>query len=126
MIILDTNYLLRFFTEDIKSQSLDAKRLIKGSQEIFIPTIVIAETVYFLKKHYLIKKDNVVYRLLALVRQPNILTVNFVHLAFEIYKEENLSFYDCLIIAEAIEKKSEIKSFDKKLLKAWERRKQIE
>ena len=52
MILLDTNYLLRFLTNDIKTQAADAKKLIKYSIEINVPVVAIAETVYFLRNYY--------------------------------------------------------------------------
>ena len=119
MITLDTNYLLRFFTRDIPEQASQAKRLIESSKEIYILTIVLAETVYFLINHYLVDKQDVVEKLLSFVKQPNISTANFIPLSFEIYKDENISFYDCLLIAEALKQNMEVKSFDRKFMKIF-------
>ena len=115
MISLDTNYLLRFLTNDIKLQAQIAKKVIEGSKGVYIPIVTIAETVYFLRNHYEKGKDDVCKELGLLVKQPNIITEKYVPLALRLYKNENISFYDSLFIAEAIYSKSEIKTFDKKL-----------
>lgn len=119
MDFIDTNYLIRFFTNDRPPQASVAKRLIKQSKEIFIPTIVVAETVFILENHYKTKKDMVCNKLLSLIKQPNIKTQSFIQMAIQVYETENISFYDSLILCETIEKNSQLKTFDKKLSKIY-------
>ncbi len=119
MISLDTNYLLRFLTNDIKSQALIAKRLITGSKEIYISQVALAETVYFLRNHYEKSKDEVCEELSLLVKQPNIKTEEFVSSAFILYRSENISFYDSLILSETLEKGFSLRTFDEKLGKIY-------
>lgn len=121
MIALDTNYLIRFFTNDIKSQALIAKGIIKESKEIYIPTITIAETVYFLRNHYQKDKELVCNELASLVKQSSIKTQDFVPLALQIYKSENISFYDSLLLGEILEMSAQLKTFDKRLLKVFKK-----
>ena len=119
MISLDTNYLLRFLTNDIKSQAQAAKEVIEGSKEIYIPVIVIAETIYFLRNYYKVGKSAICEELSLLIRQPNIKTSDFVLLALDLYQAENISFYDTLLLGEVIEKNLVLKTFDQKLSKVF-------
>ncbi|KKQ42592.1 MAG: PIN domain protein [Microgenomates group bacterium GW2011_GWC1_37_8] len=121
MISLDTNYLLRFFTNDVKSQAQIAKRLIKGSSEIYLSVIAIAETVYFLRNHFEKSKDEVCEELSLLIKQPSIKTQDFVSQALLLYRSENISFYDSLLLSEALEEKLTLRTFDKKLTKVFDK-----
>lgn len=115
MIFLDTNYLVRFFVGDVKDQARKAKALIERSPKIYITSIVLAETVYILEKHYEATKKDVCTNLLSFLRQTNIVSESFLPLALEIYEKESISFYDCLLASEVVVKKGKLKTFDKKL-----------
>ena len=119
MISLDTNYLLRFLTNDIKSQALVAKKLIGGSKEIYLSVVALGETVYFLRNHYEKSKNEVCDELSLLVKQSNIKTEEFVSSAFLLYRSENISFYDSLLLSEALEKGLSLKTFDEKLKRVY-------
>lgn len=121
MILLDTNYLLRFFTNDIKDQASIVRRVVVSSKDIYISVVVLAETVYFLRNHYKKDKYAVCQQLSGFLQQPNIVSEDFVTLAINIYKTENISFYDSILCAEAITKSGDLKSFDKKLQKVWKK-----
>ena len=64
MIALDTNVLVRFLVEDEKEQSRKAKKVIekamKDEEDIFVPDLVLVETVWVLKRSYDLKKDDIV------------------------------------------------------------------
>lgn len=115
---LDTNYLIRFLTKDIKSQAQEARRIILNNKT-FIPAIVFAETVYLLTNHYQIQKNKIFSTFLNLFKQPNITYPPFVPRATNIYNQENISFYDSLILAESSEKKLTLKTFDQQLQKTF-------
>ena len=115
---LDTSYLVRFLTEDIKVLAQIAKKIIE-KDKIYIANIVLAETVYILETHYKANKNELCDILISLVKQSNISTSSFVHLALNIYKSENISFYDSLLVAEVLNSESQLRSFDKKLLKTY-------
>ena len=118
---LDTNYLVRFLTKDIKVQAETAKKIcqhiIYSSGKIYIANIVLAEVVYILETHYKANKKELCNVLISLIKQPNVSTSSFVPLSLNIYKNERVSFYDSLLLAEVLNSKSQLKSFDKKLLK---------
>lgn len=121
MIALDTNHLVRFFTNDIKKLALAAKRTIEKQKEIFVPTIAIAETVYVLTNDYNKTKSIICTQIESLLGLPNIRTQDFVMNALKVYEVENISIYDCLILAECIRKNILLKTFDKRLEKVYKK-----
>jgi len=125
IIFTDTNYLVRFFTNDIPEQAQKAKELLSKTKKIYLTTIVLAETVFILENHYQAKKSDVCNNLLALIKQPNINSAAFTPLALTMYKSENVSFYDCLLIAETIENKAKLESFDIKLMKIFKKYQEV-
>lgn len=120
MIYIDTNYLVRFFIKDIKNLAKKARRIIK-SEKVYISEIVLAETDYILENHYEVSKINVCDKLISLLHLRNVTSPDFSLFSLEIYKSENISFYDCLIMAEAISHDGELKTFDQKLKKVWKK-----
>ena len=119
MIFLDTNYLVRFFVRDIADQAEIARKLIVSAEKIYITTIVLAETVYILETHYKVTKSNLCTTLSSFIKQPNIVSMPFFQFALDVYMKENISFYDSLFLTEALGENSEIKSFDKKLMRLY-------
>ncbi|OGM32749.1 hypothetical protein A3D01_01075 [Candidatus Woesebacteria bacterium RIFCSPHIGHO2_02_FULL_39_13] len=119
MIFLDTNYLIRFFTRDIEAQAKKAKKIIEKSEKIYVPLIVIAEAVYILETHYKTKKETLCSILTNFVNQSNIICAPFVIGSFDIYRHENISFYDSLLASEAIYERGSIATFDKRLNKIF-------
>lgn len=120
MKVLDTNYLVRFFTGDVESQAERARRVIeKGG--VYIPGVVLVETVYILERHYEAKKEDVCGRLKELLRGGGVEGVEYGELALEIYEQEKISFYDSLIVGEAVEKGEELVSFDEEMIEVWKK-----
>jgi len=122
MIFLDTNYLLRFLTRDIEEQFLKAKKvIIDKNSDKYISSVVLAETIYILENHYNLSKAEVINTLIDLLAVKHIKSANFLKIALEIYEIESISFYDAMIAAEAIESKYQLKTFDIKLRKVYEK-----
>jgi len=96
-----------------------AKRLIKSAREIYIPVVAFAEAVYFLRNYYKRTKKQVCSELSLLIKQSNIKAENFVAPAIQIYKSEAISFYDSLIIAQSLITGCEVRTFDKKFSKVF-------
>lgn len=119
MRVLDTNYLIRFFTQDVRKQARKAKQVIESGQ-VYLPGIVLAETVYILKAHYQVEKEEVCEALKGLLAQENVKSVEYGRLALEIYAQEKISFYDSLIVAESVVKRWEMASFDQELVEVWQ------
>ena len=56
-----------------------------------------------------------------LIKQPSIKTQDFVSQALLLYRSENISFYDSLLLSEALEEKLTLRTFDKKLTKVFDK-----
>jgi len=116
MIVLDTNYILRFLVKDNDDMYEIAKEAIKNN-DCFIDNEVLAEVVFVLMKVYNTSKSdikNVLVRFLSfeniiLNSKPTILK------ALELFDEKNIDFVDAILCAKS--KKYEVKTFDKKLNK---------
>src|SRR4030042_2028710 len=122
-IIADTNVYLRFILDDVKSQARKAEDLFKRAQkkelQIVVPQIVIFEIQFALDKYYKFKKDDVIKRL------ETIVPANFLNIesrstfmrCIKIFENNNVSFVDSFLKAEAEKEGMELFSFDKKLVK---------
>ena len=122
MIIVDTNVILRYLLQDNEELSSKAIEIIDNN-EIFIPTEVIVEVSYVLKKVYNVEKDKIFETIKLLLDMENIKFRNkkTIEVAFKIYSEKNLDIVDCILYAYNKVEKFEIKSFDKKLCKILEK-----
>lgn len=130
MIYLDTNYILRFLVKDNNKQLLIATSLLTNENiEIYIPALALAEANHFLQSpaHYNRSKKETVSELRQIIDRVNIYTAEYVRSALDIYEtSRSLSFYDCLILAEVtMSNRGELRTFDKKLEKAFVRFKNI-
>lgn len=114
-IVLDTNVLIRFFTDDIPAKADKVEKLIKGEKNIVIPDVVFPELEYILVKEYGLPKSKVVEAYHFLLSQENIKKSAYIRTAFEIYQKTKLDMADCIIAAESL--KGLLASFDKDLLK---------
>lgn len=122
MIVVDTNVILRYLLQDNEELSSKAIEIIDNN-EIFIPTEVIVEVSYVLKKVYNVEKDKIFETIKLLLDMENIKFKNkkTIEVAFKIYSEKNLDIVDCILYAYNKVEKFEIKSFDKKLCKILEK-----
>lgn len=119
-ILLDTNYLVRYFVNDIKPLAKEAAQII-NKNNIFISSLSVAEAVYVLETHYKSNKSLICDGLLTLLNQSNVSTESFTILALQIFESENISIYDSLLASEAISKGLQLKTFDKKLEKVYKK-----
>lgn len=125
MNYLDTNYLIRYLTNDLPNLAKVALKTIEKSKNLFIPSIVLAETVWILENKYNFSKNEVIEPVLIIIKQDNINTPKFCFQAINIYQKENIDFYDCLVIADAIENKATLHTFDKKMMRIWRKYRQV-
>lgn len=120
MTILDTNFIIRFFTNDNAEQAQIAKDLILSDEIVHVPDVVFPEIEYVFKsKMYDIPRDGILKAYIFLMSRNNIKVSNIAKKAIALYERSNLDMADCFIGAEAIFKNSSLASFDKKLLKVW-------
>lgn len=114
MIFLDTNSLIRFFTNDEPKQALKVKRLLEKEEKVFIPEVVFPELEYVLSGSYQASRKKIITAFQFLVSRSNIRLTLATKRAIEIFKQTMLDMADCLIAANSL--KGKLASFDKKLL----------
>ncbi len=117
MMLLDTNYILRYLLRDNEEVFATANEVI-SSQHCFILESVLAEVVYVLNGVYKAPKQLIAKTLSRLISLENISmheSVSIFMTALEYYQCKNLDFVDCCLCAR--KGRYEIKSFDKKLNK---------
>jgi predicted nucleic-acid-binding protein len=116
MIVLDTNYILRFLIKDNEEMYYESRNVIKNN-DCFIDNEVLAEVIFVLLKVYKTSKNNIRISLEKFLSLPNIILNSKVTIlkALEIFDEKNLDFVDAILCAKS--EKYEVKTFDKKLNK---------
>ena len=73
MITIDTNILLRYLLEDDEVQTLQATRIIQGSQKVLLTDAALVETIWTLKgKKYQLSKAEIIQTVLQLFQETNI------------------------------------------------------
>jgi len=117
MILLDTNYILRYLLADNEKMFQDAKAIIENHY-FFILQEVIAEAVYVLEGVYKVPKEEVVEVLKKFILLENLSMYGSKDIMIEalhLYQDKNIDFVDSILCA--LKGKYEIKTFDKKLQK---------
>lgn len=113
-IIVDTNALVRFFTDDIPQKATLVEKLLKDGQNIFIPDVVFPELEYILIYEYKFPRKKLFEIYAFLASQKNISLTENVQKAIIIFSKTNLDMADCIIAASSL--KGFLASFDKELL----------
>ena len=117
MIVLDANYILRYFLRDDEAMFLQAKAVI-GQKACLLLTEVMDEVVYVLQGVYKVPKKEIVQVLADLVSLSSVSMYESKSVMFEtlrLFGSDNLDFVDCCFCA--LKERYEVKSFDKKLMK---------
>ncbi|MBI2032233.1 MAG: type II toxin-antitoxin system VapC family toxin [Candidatus Levybacteria bacterium] len=113
--VLDTNVLIRFFTNDIPAKADKVEELLEKEKKIVIPDVVFPELEYILMKKYGLPRSKVIDAYLFLLSQENVKKSTYIKKAIEIYQKTKLDMADCIIAAESL--KGLLASFDKNLLR---------
>ena len=123
-VFFDTNFLLRFYLDDIPPQALKAKRMVLAGKEgrILLVTdlIVICEMVWVLDSFYNLEKELISEKITNLYRPPGVVVLNGDLLpdALSIYVSKNIDFTDAVVASSATKNHIEyLASFDKKHMK---------
>ena len=116
MIVLDTNYILRFLLKDNEDMYKISKNTITTNR-CFIDNEVLAEVVFVLLKVYQVPKADIRVTLEKFISFENIIlnNKNIIINALKIFEENNLDFVDAILCAKS--KKYIVKTFDQKLKK---------
>lgn len=126
-LIIDTNILLRFLLADVPKQFKEVKKVFEeaktGQLKLIISQITIFEVIFNLVKLYQFKKEIIVFNLRRLLAVPylEIQDREIFDQALVIFKDANLDFVDCFILAFGQIAGSKIFTFDRKI-KRFERK----
>lgn len=119
--IVDTNLLIRFLTNDNPSQADAVEALFTGAEEksLYIPDVVIVETVFVLLSVYELTKEEIVEKLSILITYEKFsLDRALLHKTVELYGNYVISFVDSYVAAcVALDRNNPLYTFDKKLLR---------
>jgi predicted nucleic acid-binding protein len=123
--IIDANYILRWFLNDIPTQASVVDDLLKTSapESIIIDRVTIAEVTYVLRAQGY--DHGQIYKLLEeLQYYPSVAPFELsTVVAIKIYKEANLDFEDCMLLALAQVDNYNLGTFDKAMQKACQQAK---
>ncbi|MBU1110939.1 PIN domain-containing protein [Patescibacteria group bacterium] len=122
---LDTNLLIRFFTQDNPAQADAVEKLLRkaAKDELLLPDIIIAEIVWVLLSFYELEKEEVIEKLEGLFSLENVkMNRNTLKRTIDLYRRYNISFTDAYLAAYTLEeeKSDQIYSFDRGLDKVKE------
>lgn len=118
--LIDTNIVLRYLIGDDPKKAAKATALMEqveeGCQQIEIPSIIVAETVWTLEKFYQVPREEIAYLLLSIFSFKGIKgeEKKTIIKALTSYRKKTIDFIDCFLAAKSEEKKIPVYSFDKK------------
>lgn len=95
-ILLDTNLLVRYFTEDDLEKARAVAKLLKNSKEkLIITDVAFAEIVWVLQSFYSFSKEDIVEKLMRFVNIPHIdLNREVLRKTLYYFSQTSLSFID--------------------------------
>ncbi len=120
--ILDTNILIRFFTQDNKVMAERVEVLFKNAKrnELIIPDVILAEMVWVLESFYELPKIEIIEKIQALL-SLDVVQINrrIIRKTIEYYENHNISYTDAYLLGfSSVEiKQGNVYSFDKGLQK---------
>jgi predicted nucleic-acid-binding protein len=120
-VFFDTNFLLRFYLDDIPRQSAKARKMVQAAKDgvllLVTDLIVICEMVWVMDSYYKVAKKQIAEKMTNLYRTTGLVVLNGEILpdALAIYVDKNIDFTDAVIGAIAAKNHIEyLASFDKK------------
>ena len=113
--LLDANVLLRYILNDNEEMSRIASELIDGT--VYTVPEVLAEVAYVLAKVYKANRADIATFLSAIVNDVDVEPAHVVEKAIEVYRDNNLDFVDCMLVAYNNIEGTKVFTFDKKMNK---------
>ncbi|MEW6456728.1 MAG: PIN domain-containing protein [Acidobacteriota bacterium] len=118
-VIIDTNLLLRFLTNDDAEKAEKVQFLLEKAEKkeiiIIIPSIIIAELVWVLESYYKIEREEIMEMIISILNTPGIQVVekDLIYSSIKTYENKKIDFVDSWISEFAREKRIEtILTFD--------------
>lgn len=117
-IILDTNSVLRFITNDNNEKSQKVTEILSNN-DCLVPIEVIAEAVYNLEKYYYHPRQLIAEEIKDFIdiKENLVVEENVVRYGCNTFSTTNLDFIDCLLVAYANVRGNPVFSFDEGLNK---------
>lgn len=118
--ILDTNILIRFFTQDDEKQAKEVDEIFSKAKkgELEISEFILCEIVWVLLSVYELEKEEVVEKIEGILGFEKFkINRNLIRETLNFYRGNNISFVDAMILAHAKIEDKELLSFDNKLMK---------
>lgn len=113
-IVLDTNVLVRFFTNDIPQKAEKVEKLLE-EKSLYIPDAVFPELEYVLSNSYHSSRDEIITIYRYLLAKKNIRMSSYIEKAVAFFEKTKLDMADCIVVSYAL--KGKLASFYKELFK---------
>jgi predicted nucleic-acid-binding protein len=100
---LDTNILIRHLTGDPPVQARRATAYLSQAEELLLPDLIVAETVFVLESFYELERPRVAELVRAVIAFPAITVVDEPLLlrALEVYEVDRIDFAEAYLVASA-------------------------
>jgi predicted nucleic acid-binding protein len=116
-VLLDTNVLVRFFTNDPPALATKARSFLQATEGLFLVDLVVAEIVYVLESYYETPRAEVAEHVRSALSSPRVGVTNVPLLwrALELYEFQRLDFPEAYLAALAEASGASVASFDRSL-----------
>jgi predicted nucleic acid-binding protein len=116
-VLLDTNVLVRHFTDDPPDLAVRARAFLRAGEGLFLADLVVAEVVYVLESYYEATRTTVARHVRSALGSPTIDVADAPMLlrALEFYEFERLDFPEACLAALAEGTGALVASFDRSL-----------
>ncbi len=100
---VDTNIIIRHLTGDPPDLAARATAFLAAADELLLPDLIIAETVYVLESFYEVPVDEVARLVRSVIAFPAIRTIDAPLLlrALEVYETHRIDFAEAYLVASA-------------------------
>ena len=98
---VDTNILVRHLTGDPPAMAARATAYLAAADELYLPDLIAAETVYVLESYHEIERDQIAEAMRSLIAFDAIVTVDPALLlrSIEVYEIDRLDFAEAYLVA---------------------------
>ena len=124
MTYLDTNVILRWMLDDDRLLSPRARRIIDESEpaEFLVTDVTLSEIFYVLRGKGYNRQQTAEY-MYGLLEQPAFIfdQESRLNQLIALIRDTNLDFADCYLICRALHSGASLKTFDKAMLKAYDK-----
>ncbi|MDT3698243.1 MAG: PIN domain-containing protein [Thermincola sp.] len=120
MRTIDANIILRYLTNDVPDQAMRAEKLLKrideGTENVFLPDIILADIIWILEGYYKQTKENIREWITAILSLQGLAfsDKDMALEALDIYVDKKTDWSDAFTASQMLQREiTEIYSFDK-------------